>query len=186
MIKPHHIDEAYQWLCQEGRNNPDNADIWHLRFHWATERTRLLQALSERNYNFAPLQVITKADGTIIHLWTSPDALVLKALTLAIAPLLPISRRCTHVKGHGGLKYAVREVQSRDCGLGRHVILPYYKHFIRRIRFVVLPRRTRTRPRHSNTTSVWSGFGQSLDSSPKAWEKELAHPVQRSSIASSG
>jgi RNA-directed DNA polymerase len=60
---------------------------------------------------FAPLQVITKADGTIIHLWRSPDALVLKALTLAIAPVLTISRRCTHVKGNGGLKYAVREVQ---------------------------------------------------------------------------
>lgn len=111
MIKPQYIDEAYQWVCQQRRNYPDNADIWHLRFHWATERTRILQSLDQGEYSLAPFQVITKADGTIIHLWCSPEALVLKALTLATAPLLLISRRCTHVKGHGGLKYAVREVQ---------------------------------------------------------------------------
>ncbi len=112
MIKPHHIDQAYQWVCEQRRNYPENADIWHLRFHWQSERARILQSLCVGNYDFAPLQVIAKADGTIIHLWRSPDALVLKALTLAIAPLLPISRRCTHVKGHGGLKYAVRDVRD--------------------------------------------------------------------------
>ena len=112
MIKPHHIDEAYQWICKQRRNHPDNAEIWHLRFHWQAERTRILKSLQRGDYFFAPLQVITKADGTIIHLWRSPDALVLKALTIAIAPLLPISRRCTHVKGHGGLKFAVRDVHQ--------------------------------------------------------------------------
>ncbi len=94
MIKPHLIDQAFQWVCAQRRNYPDNADIWHLRFHWQSERARILQSLSDGNYDFAPLQSITKADGTNIHLWRSRDALVLKALTLAIAPLLPISRRC--------------------------------------------------------------------------------------------
>lgn len=111
MINPHHIDDAYEWLCRQRRHHPENADIWHLRFYWAKERNRIIQALRTGDYYFAPLQVINKADGTTIHLWQSPDALVLKALTLAIAPVLPISRRCTHVKGHGGLKYAVRDVQ---------------------------------------------------------------------------
>ncbi len=112
MIKSHHIDEAYQWLCKQRRNHPDNADIWHLRFHWHAERTRILKSLEQGNYYFSPLQVITKADGSTIHLWRSADALVLKALTIAIAPVLPVSRRCTHVKGNGGLKYAVRDVQG--------------------------------------------------------------------------
>jgi RNA-directed DNA polymerase len=112
MIKPHHIDEAYQWVCKQRRNHPDNADIWHLRFHWHTERPRILNALHQGDYFFSPLQAITKADGTHIHLWCSADALVLKARTLAITPVLPISKRCTHVKGNGGLKYAVRDVQK--------------------------------------------------------------------------
>ncbi len=112
MIQPHHIDEAYQWLCKQRRHHPDNADIWHLRLNWSSERTQILQSICDGDYNFSPLQAITKADGTVIHLWHSPDALVLKALTLAIAPLLPIPGRCTHVKGHGGLKFAVRDVQK--------------------------------------------------------------------------
>jgi hypothetical protein len=32
---------------------------------------------------------------------------------LAITPLFPISTRCTHAKGIGGLKYAVREVHEQ-------------------------------------------------------------------------
>jgi RNA-directed DNA polymerase len=85
--------------------------LWHLSFYWQAERTRILKSLQRGDNSFAPLQVITKADGTIIDLWRSPNALVLKALTIAIAPSLPISRRCTHVTGNGGLKYSVRKVQ---------------------------------------------------------------------------
>ena len=68
MIQPHHIDEAYQWLCKQRRNHPNNADIWHLRFHWQAERVGILQSLQRGDYFFAPLQRITKADGTVIHL----------------------------------------------------------------------------------------------------------------------
>jgi RNA-directed DNA polymerase len=112
VINAKHIDDAYLGLCQQRRNHPDNADIWHLRFHWRSERAWIMQSIAEGDYTFAPLQRITKADGTVIHLWRSGDALVLKALTLAITPLLPISPRCTHVSGNGGLKYAVRDVQE--------------------------------------------------------------------------
>jgi RNA-directed DNA polymerase len=73
MTKLHHIDTTYQWLCQQRRNHPD---IWHLRFHWATERIRIPRSLDQGDYSCAPLQVITKVDGTIIHLWRSPDALL--------------------------------------------------------------------------------------------------------------
>ena len=33
MIRPHHIDEAYQWLCKQRGHHPDNADIWQ-PFSW--------------------------------------------------------------------------------------------------------------------------------------------------------
>jgi RNA-directed DNA polymerase len=47
---------------------------------------------------------------------------VLKALTLVVGPRLLLSPRCVHVKGHGGLKAAVLEVQQR---------LPAYGHVLR-------------------------------------------------------
>ncbi len=40
------------------------------------------------------------------------DSLMLKAMAMVLAKRLPISPRCTHVKGHGGGKAAVREVAS--------------------------------------------------------------------------
>jgi RNA-directed DNA polymerase len=107
------LDDAYAWLCHRRRHFPANADVWHLRFHWAREKVGLFKQLRKRRYQFSPLQVVQKADGEIIHLWSARDALVLKALSLLLAEVLPISPACTHVKGHGGLKSTVRRVHEQ-------------------------------------------------------------------------
>jgi hypothetical protein len=58
------------------------------------------------------LQRVTKADGSEADLWSARDALVLKALTLVLARVLPVSPRCTHIKDNGGAKAAVRQVKA--------------------------------------------------------------------------
>jgi len=116
------MDQAYRWLCQQRRDYSPSADVWDLRFHWHAEHIRLEADLLTGRYRFGPLSVITKADGEVLHLWGARDALVLKSLTLVVAPLLRISPRCVHVKGHGGLKATVREVQQH---------LPDYGHVLR-------------------------------------------------------
>ena len=55
---------------------------------------------------------MTRADGSEADLWSAGDALVLKALTLVLAGVLPVSPRCTHIKGNGGAKAAVRQVRA--------------------------------------------------------------------------
>ena len=99
------LDTAFDWLCQRRRHFPANADVWHLRFHWAREQVHLVERLRQRRYQFSPLQVVQKADGEVIHLWSARDALVLKTLADMLVGVLPISPACTHVKGHGGLCY---------------------------------------------------------------------------------
>ena len=37
---------------------------------------------------------------------------MLKALTIVLRDILPVSPRCTHIKGHGGAKAAVRQVMA--------------------------------------------------------------------------
>ena len=59
-----------------------------------------------------PLSAVTKAKGKTIHLWSSQDALVLKILASALPRALGLSTRCTHIKGHGGLKATVSAVQE--------------------------------------------------------------------------
>ena len=43
-------------------------------------------------------------------MWAARDALVLKALAWLLAASLPLSSRCTHLKGHGGASGAIRAV----------------------------------------------------------------------------
>ena len=116
------LDDAYDWLCHRRRHFPPNADVWHLRFHWAREKVHLCELLQKRRYQFSPLQRVKKADGEVIHLWSARDALVLKALTRLLAEVLPISPACTHIKGHGGLKSTVRRVYDQ---------LPNYRFVLR-------------------------------------------------------
>jgi RNA-directed DNA polymerase len=106
------LDTAYSWLCKQRRNFPANADIWHLRFHWHTIRGELLQTLNKQDYTFLPLSVVTKSDGETLHLWSSQDALVLKMLAMALPEALSLSPLCTHIKGHGGLKAPVSDLQA--------------------------------------------------------------------------
>ncbi len=63
-------------------------------------------------HRFSLLSRITLKDGEDTDLWSARDALVLKALAIVLGKHLPVSPRCTHLKGHGGAKYAVREVRD--------------------------------------------------------------------------
>src|SRR5262245_28731787 len=104
------LDRAFAWLCRRRRHFPDVADVWAFRRHWPTEKRRLQAELRAGHVQLGLLTRITKADGTVLDLWSARDALVLKALALTLAAHLPRSRRCTHLQGHGGAKGAVRAV----------------------------------------------------------------------------
>ncbi len=104
------LDAAFAWLCKRRQNYPASADVWDFRRDWPREKAyRQLELLAGR-YRFGLLSRVELADGEEINLWSAPDALVLKAITIALQAVLPISHRCTHVKGHGGAKAAVRQV----------------------------------------------------------------------------
>ncbi len=104
------LDNAFAWLCKRRRNYPADADVWSFRQRWPAEKDRLKAELAAGRFRFGLLTRIALVDGEEVDLWSARDALVLKALTIVLAKHLPISTRCTHVKGHGGAKAAVRQV----------------------------------------------------------------------------
>ncbi|EGZ4409823.1 hypothetical protein ACS34_004964 [Salmonella enterica subsp. enterica serovar Poona] len=108
-----HINAAYTWLCKSRRRFPANADLWHLRFHWNTERARILRSLHAGTYRFQPLSLVSRADGSQVAVWSSADALVIKCLTLYLENVLPVSRWCEHLRGHGGGRASVRQTHAR-------------------------------------------------------------------------
>ena len=103
------LDSAFAWLCKRRRDYPADADVWGFRRHWPQEKMRIRAELLTGRYRFGLLTMITLSDGEDIDLWSACDAPVLKALAIVLAKTLPVSPRCTHVKGHGGAKAAVRQ-----------------------------------------------------------------------------
>ena len=134
------LDAAYDWLCHRRRNYPPNADVWSFRRRWQNEKRRIQAVLLAGDYRFGLLDRITLVDGTDIDLWPSRDALVLKALSLALADVLPVSPRCTHVKGNGGAKGAVGQVH-RHLAANRFVLRTDVKSFYASIDHVLLMER---------------------------------------------
>jgi hypothetical protein len=104
------LDRAYGRLSEQRRHWPDAADVWSLRRDWPMEKARLQTELRGGRFRFGLQERVTRKSGEEIDLWSARDALVLKALAGVLGDLLPISRRCVHVKGHGGAKAAVRQV----------------------------------------------------------------------------
>ncbi|MDC1287906.1 reverse transcriptase domain-containing protein [Gammaproteobacteria bacterium] len=107
------LDDAYRWLCRQRKHFPPDADVWHFRFRYPRIKHALLWWINAGQYRFSPQQKIVKSDGEIIHLWGAQDVLVMKLMASILVSMLPISSRCTHVKGHGGLKQSIVEVQNR-------------------------------------------------------------------------
>ncbi|MCE8554315.1 group II intron reverse transcriptase domain-containing protein [Ruegeria pomeroyi] len=106
------LDEAYTWLCHRRRDYPANSDIWWFRRNWDVEKQRIRSDLLRGLYRFDALDRVELRDGGHVDIWTAWDALVLKALTLCLAQVLPVSPLCMHIKGYGGAKAAIRQVSE--------------------------------------------------------------------------
>src|SRR5690606_8685648 len=80
----HHLTLAYGWLIRRRHRWPPDADVWHLRFHWQQEGPDILSRLNSGHYRLSPMQVIRKASGERVAIWSSRDALVIRMLTLVL------------------------------------------------------------------------------------------------------
>ncbi|WP_320734286.1 hypothetical protein [Enterobacter kobei] len=74
---------AWHWLCQRRRHAPSNADIWHLRFHWAQQGDWLYQHLQSGYCQLALMQVFRRGGRSWVQ-WCVQDALVLKWAALLV------------------------------------------------------------------------------------------------------
>ncbi len=109
---PQLFSDAYQWLCKSRKNHPPDSDIWSLQWTWNSQSEVVVESFSTGNYHFDVQTKLTLSCGETIALWSSQDALIIKVLTAIIQEKLKpfLSKTCYHLKGHGGLKGAVRDV----------------------------------------------------------------------------
>lgn len=140
------IDAAYAQLCKQWQGKGDNHGIWSLRFRWEQNKSELRALLLSGTYRFSPCRSV-KINDHSIGIWNAQDALVIKMLSNLIGErILPtLSKRCTHVKGNGGLKQAVMlaktaspdfefvlksDVKSYYASMKHSLILKQFKRYI--------------------------------------------------------
>lgn len=106
------LDDAYAWLCRRRKHFPPDADVWWFRFRYPLLKPGLLKKINSGAYRFSSQRRIINSGGEVLHLWGSQDALVMKLLANVLQASLSLSSRCTHIKGHGGLKQSVVDIQQ--------------------------------------------------------------------------
>jgi len=119
---PQLFSDAYQWLGKSRKNHPPDSDIWSFKRTWPRKSEAVMASFRKGTYRFDVQTKLTLSCGETIALWSSQDALIIKVLTGIIQERLKpfLLKTCYHLKGHGGLKGAVREVMKH---------LPKYKFF---------------------------------------------------------
>jgi RNA-directed DNA polymerase len=119
---PQRFSDAYQWLCKSREDHPPDSDIWNFKRTWRRHAEAIMESLRTGAYRFDVQSKLLLSCGETIALWSSRDALVLKVLTGIIQERLKpfLLKTCYHLKGHGGLKGAVRNVMRQ---------LPKYRFF---------------------------------------------------------
>lgn len=109
------MTQAWQWLCEQRTQAPDQADVWDIRWQnlntgagWLTDLTaRVLRG----EYSLTPLQMHGKGKERKA-VWSAQDALVLKWAALSLQHQLPLHPSCEHVKGHGGGKQSIEKLHT--------------------------------------------------------------------------
>lgn len=133
------LEQAFEWLCCRRKEYSHNNDIWDLRRRWKEVKPELQADLTAGRYRLSAQQQIRKED-TNIELWSSQDALVLKAASIVLAQRLKpdLSMHCYHISGNGGAKAAIRKVFKRLRGnnfVFRTDVKRYYASIDHRILF---------------------------------------------------
>jgi len=82
---------------------------------WYRQAEALIESFRSGTYRFDVQAKITLSCGDTIALWSSQDALIIKVVTAIIQDKLKpfLLKTCYHLKGHGGLKGAVRDVMEQ-------------------------------------------------------------------------
>jgi RNA-directed DNA polymerase len=107
------LEQAYLWIFDIRKEYSHNSDIWDLRRDWDKVKHGILDSLNDGSYQFDALRRYYFEDKTL-SLWSSTDMIALKVITQFLGIFMKdhIPKSCYHVKGHGGLKYAVRQTHE--------------------------------------------------------------------------
>ena len=75
---------GYLWLCDRRKDYSPNNDIWTLRWRWRQVKPQVQEELLSGRYRFSVVERFHGGEDTPLDIWSSRDALVLKALAIVL------------------------------------------------------------------------------------------------------
>ncbi len=118
------LDEAFHDLCKRFKNRGDHHDIWHLRFHWKTQKEKIKNNILAGRYQLSPVKM-KKAHQQTIQVWSADDTLVLNSLRI-------LMRR--YLKEVGLNKFRHHGAAGKKMG---HVIVAGTKEYSFQVRIIL-------------------------------------------------
>jgi hypothetical protein len=111
-----HFHSAYEWLKKSWKHYPPSSDIRDFRRCWHEQKESIKKLFLSGSYHLDLQKRIRLSIAETNALWSSPDALILKVLTILIQKWLnpSFSKGCYHLKGHGGLKGTLKNFRGRS------------------------------------------------------------------------
>ncbi|HEW97949.1 MAG: hypothetical protein DRR16_16605 [Candidatus Parabeggiatoa sp. nov. 3] len=131
------LQTAFEWLSQQTTDSHPNNDVWDYRLNWPTRKAQLRESVLCGQFEFETVRLVEveNEQGQLERreVRCAEERLVIRALTQVLQSVLPISKACTAVKGHGSLKQAVRETQAYFAEHPAHFVMKsdvkgYYAH----------------------------------------------------------
>jgi RNA-directed DNA polymerase len=109
------LDTALEHIRKVRISDAHNSDIWHLKFHWKRYRNEIRTKLLAGKYQLSPVTVFKGQDGQYYSRWSAADSVVLKALSLVLKHVIgdAMTKRCTHLKGNGGVAGALKVIDNK-------------------------------------------------------------------------
>ncbi len=116
VVSTENLDNAFKAVYPRRQKNGPNSCIWSLSLRWPEVRDEMRIRLLAGNYELSPVSVY-RSDQGYLSCWGSYDAVILKALSLVLAPLVSdsVGTRCYHLRGHGGIKGAMTKLRSNTA-----------------------------------------------------------------------
>jgi len=87
IASPQVLQQAFAWLCRQRKDYPEGNDVWDLRRRWNQIQLQLRADLLSGAYRLRTPERIRREDS-VIELWSSLDALVLKAAAIVLRKYL--------------------------------------------------------------------------------------------------
>lgn len=132
------MDQSYTWLCKQRADRGHNNSVWDLRWRWDELKSQLQLELQTGRYLLSPLASY-QVNGEWLSSWTAQDALVLKAVSIALQSRIVTDQypNCYHLKHAGGIHEAVKQVSEHQSAY-QHILRSDAYHYYESIDHTVL------------------------------------------------